>query len=141
MERPIAPAHILHEIRGLDSHFDVRWNRVRQNWEVFYKSNCRAPFYVMRVQNDDHSYRPLDRRTVNHLRWILWANRNPVRFLYEQCMEDFDTAERKEAQYERDVYDQALEQHSAFDGFARAHGFAHTAKRRPVVTPNISIGA
>lgn len=128
--RPIPPAHIIRAIRNLDWRLDIRWIMTLNNWTVWYRPAGRAPYMLMRVQNDDHTYRPLDRRTVNHLRYLLWFNRNPVRSMYEQHTAEEYAHEKREAAYEDDAYRMGLEMYPAVDALARQSGHAWSAKPR-----------
>ena len=131
--RPIAPAHIVRAITKLDPHFRVEWSHRRNNWTVMYHPSGRAPYMVMRVQEDNGAYRPLDARTVTHLRYLLWANRNPVKALAERIALDEAAHIRNLAREEDNAYQMGLDMYPAVDAFRRATGQAWSAKPRPHV--------
>ena len=61
------------ELKRMDSKLDVKWNSGFQRWTIVRETAAPGNLYnyeagVMRVANDDGSYRPLDSRTLRSLR-------------------------------------------------------------------------
>jgi len=118
----------LHEI---DPHLSTRWNEQRNLLEIWYSPVGRAPYLIMRSENDDHSFRPIDGRAYDHLRWLLWFNRNIVQNIGDQIYEDERSdARREQNEYEENCY-MGRQIWPAFEALNRITGNSYTAKRRP----------
>lgn len=93
-------------LRQIDPHFVARWNRRTEHWEIWYESDGRIPYMVTPVQGEYQEYRPIDGRTFDKLRHILWYNQRIKQHLRE--MEEADelaaqAADEREAQAYRDM--------------------------------------
>lgn len=47
------------QLRTLDPLLYVQWDRISMRWEIWKKPKGKPPYMVMRVQNQDRSYRDL----------------------------------------------------------------------------------
>ena len=54
-------------LQGYDDKLSVKWMSRRQRWGI-YRTVQRGDVLVHVVQNADHSFRPLDERTIRHLK-------------------------------------------------------------------------
>jgi hypothetical protein len=54
-------------LQGYDDKLSVKWMSRRQRWGI-YRTVQRGDILVHVVQNEDHSFRPLDERTIRHLK-------------------------------------------------------------------------
>lgn len=55
------------DMKLIDYNLRVVFNRLSRRWEV-YRYSKGAYHWILEVQNDDGSYRPLDQRTIKKLR-------------------------------------------------------------------------
>lgn len=121
------------KLKQIDRRLYTRWHDNWENLAVWYRPEGRAPYMIMRVCNDDNSFRPVDQRTYDHIRYLFWINRHIMQFMRDQSYRDEIDATRKDV----DAYNKAeqfgREIYPAFDAFQRAHGQSYTAKPRAVV--------
>jgi len=55
----IPSPHFIKQLRALDPKLYVQWDWGSSRWEIWRKPEGKTPFMVMRVQNQDKSYREL----------------------------------------------------------------------------------
>lgn len=56
------------ELKSISKELDVEWDKDQCRWIIYYKSPILGRQRVLEVHNEDDSYRPLDRRTLDTLR-------------------------------------------------------------------------
>lgn len=56
------------DLKNISRDLDVIWSPYLERWCIFYKAQNKVTYRVTEVQEDDGSYRPLDRRTLDKLR-------------------------------------------------------------------------
>lgn len=64
-----APEGFIQELHNLDRNLEAAFNRVSGRWEI-YRLTRRGWDWILCVENEDESYRPLDMRTIKKLREI-----------------------------------------------------------------------
>ena len=73
-----------------------KWNERWERWDIVDKHVDGFEIILMAVRNDDGSFRPLDARTFDQLRFMRWFNNKPKRM--KQMMWDMcDKGEADEA--------------------------------------------
>lgn len=101
------------QLKRLDPDLDVVWNRFKERWIIIERGKETGRWHiVMRVQNEDGSYRPLDNRILKDL--------ERVRFMFNQGVKAFcDQLEAEEREEEaQKVRDYETELHNIGDWYA-----------------------
>jgi hypothetical protein len=60
---PKAETWFKHELKLIDERLDVAFNPKTARWEI-HRLGSKGWEWILSVENDDESYRPLDRRTL-----------------------------------------------------------------------------
>lgn len=66
MERTPPPGFVK-DLKRFDDKLDVAFNRVSGFWEIYRKDRRGVYQWVLQVENEDETYRPLDNRTIKKL--------------------------------------------------------------------------
>lgn len=64
---PSKPKSFCNDLRLIDKNLDVVFNRVSGRWEAWRLSQ-KGWEWILQIENDDETYRPLDNRTLKKLR-------------------------------------------------------------------------
>lgn len=88
----------IERLEGLDSRLFAQWNNKLCRWDIMRK-NAGKVFHIMRVQNDNGSYRPLDARTITKLKIADACQRGSVNDILRELD---DNHERFQASVDRE---------------------------------------
>ncbi len=81
---PTPSSSIVNELKSIDKDLDAKWNKKAHRFMVHHKDRRGKVYPVMRVQYKDGSFKPLDRRTVDALRYSnRLRQKRPQDVLYE----------------------------------------------------------
>ncbi len=75
--RPHLDPMFVKELKQIRREYFVKWNRILNNWEIWGRTPFGRQYMIMRVRNGNGSYRTLDRRTIQYMRWLKWLNQSP----------------------------------------------------------------
>ena len=78
------PYEARRKLKEIDYHLYFEWNKKRDCWHVKYKRMGFPAYTIMAVANDDYTFRPVDNRVFNHLRWLYYINRNITRHIQDE---------------------------------------------------------
>lgn len=93
------------ELKNIDKDLDVKWNKKIQRFMVHHKDRRGKVYPVMRVQYKDGSYKPLDKRTVDAMKYSnRLRHKRPQDILFEIDKENEDNELRKQKQIKDDGY-------------------------------------
>jgi hypothetical protein len=118
-------------LRTIHPRLYKRWNRKCENWEIWFHREGMSDYQVMRVQEESGAFRPIDNRTYNHLRYLLWFNRNVRKNLRAIIDQDNEKRAKRERKFEDDMYDRGVENFPVFNKMYRELGYGGKS-RRPV---------
>lgn len=133
----IAPIPRPDDVRRIKRHYPrayPKWNRARHRWDIVDKHPHGYEIVLMAVQNDDGSYRPLDSRTFDQLRFMRWFNNKPHRMkcmLWDMVMQGFDEEEKAQRDHENKIRDMAHEVAPLLRQMARDTGYSSYSKPVP----------
>ena len=129
---PGLPEDTTRRLQELNPHFTPKWNRLRDNWEIWFVNSPRRPYIVAIVQYADGSFMPIDVRTYNYLRKTIYNNRNIVRHLYEIIEADrYAEVASTKAEYDK-FYDISMEHRREAQMFSREMGVTSGKTKIPV---------
>jgi hypothetical protein len=134
MEPSIRP-EMLRKLREVHNCFTPKWNRVKERWEIWFVASFRKPYLLMAVTNDDGSYRPIDSRTINHLRFIKWASHPDriIRLMKKDIQDEWYRGNKREED-DLDMHTQAgKELYHPFQMLMRDLGLWSGKSKIPVV--------
>jgi len=92
-------------LKEIDDHLFFEWSSKNDCWFVKYKRIGFPAYVVMAVVNDNYTFRPIDNRLFNHLRWLYYINRNITRHLTDQINRE-EYEEKQKERFEDDMYKQ-----------------------------------
>ena len=117
-----ATKSFISELKLIDNKLDVAFNRVSGRWEVYRLSN-KGWQWILVVENEDESYRPLDNRVLKKLREIDIIARYGSVAGYERHLEEklkkYKNSIQKDSDHELqcDIKDDKVLWHSAMENF------------------------
>lgn len=103
--RPYIDPVVVAQLKQIRREYFVEWNRLLNNWEVWGRTHLGKKYMILRVRNNDGSYRPVDSRTISYIRWLQWLNQSPEVYVREmrKMLSDEEkhqeSLERKEYNY------------------------------------------
>jgi hypothetical protein len=106
MGSPSISVSIVNQIKSYDRALDFQWNNRLNRWELWRWSdkNKRGKVMVLRVENPDGSYRPVDMRLLKYLvNSDTWKHKNAT-----QQARDMNYYEQRQREKEENNYEQRL---------------------------------
>lgn len=134
--RPHLDPMIEAKLKQIRREYFVKWNSNLDNWEIWGRTPMGKYYQIMRVKNNDGSYRPLDARTMNHMRFLRWMNQSPEVFRRE-TRKLLDEEEQRKVSKENTEYNNVLgigeSLYRPYQMFARDMGWSSGKSKIPTV--------
>lgn len=103
-EERIPPKGFVEELKLIDSNLDAVFNRISCRWEIYRLSN-KGWQWILEIENDDNSYRPLDNRTLKKLREMdiisRWGSVDNFERHLDEKLKKWQEDRQKEIDHER----------------------------------------
>lgn len=97
---------IVKELKRIDPRLRVDWNRAKERWVIYETGYVTGRDHiVMRVEEDDGSYRSLDQRVTKELEYIKWLSRlNTANWMRRFEEEEQKLEEEKEKSFTEAIH-------------------------------------
>ena len=125
---PVLPWYLHKKLHDINPDMYFKWNRIQQHWEVWHdRRPFREPYCMMRVANDDDSYRPVDDRVFRQIRYNIWFSKNLLQNMETMLYNHRDYRVPKLEEQEKDRFGQMAKEIaplgvSLLDAGSASHG-------------------
>lgn len=101
---PESKSYIVKELKNIDRDLSVKWVDRIKRYMVFHKDRKNKIYPVMKVQYKDGSYKPLDKRTVDALKYSNYLrHKRPQDILYIIDKENEELELKKKKNFSSDM--------------------------------------
>jgi len=81
---PTPQKGFIKELKSIDSKLDVKWNTHFHRYMIYHTDIHNRKYIVMKIQYKDGSYKPLDQRTIQSLKYSNYLRgERPQELLYK----------------------------------------------------------
>ncbi len=124
-EHVTVPPYIRRRLKGINSTLDFRWDKIYKRWNLVHEKLGSIPYIETTICNKDGSYRPIDERVFNQLKYDMWWSEHIKYHATKMDLEAGYERERIEKRHDGEIRDVAKELAPLVATIGDAHGSSH----------------